>query len=188
MITEMKAFKFLLLIIFTPYVLASQPAKHFFIGTWEIEGVGPFKSFVIYHPPHTYKNPKNPIEFEIKGYGNFVTSDIMYGRYDVLIEFKGNKKRLIADSGIWFHPLDRGDNYMFDVRSKDVDIDNFKFPQNIKYPSHGFAITRIIYVDNDIFSFEEYDPNSNSFNYFRAIRAKPITLNEILKLPYHDEL
>ena len=185
MITKMKALKFLLLIIFTPYVLASQPDKYFFIGTWEIEGVGPFKSFVIYHPPHTYKNL---IEFEIKGYGNFVTSDIMYGRYDVLIEFRENKKRLIADSGIWFHPLDREGNYIFDVRSKDVDIDNFKFPQNIKHPRHGFAITRIKYVDKGIFSYEEYDPNSNSFNYFRAIRANPITLNEILKLPYHDEL
>ena len=185
MITKMKAFKFLLLIIFTPYVLASQPDKHSFIGTWEIEGVGLFKSFVIYHPPHTYKNP---IEFEIKGYGNFGTSDIMYGRYDVLTEFRENKKRLLVESGIWFHPLDREDNYIFDVRRKDVDVENFKFPQDIRYPKHGFAITRIIDINNGIFSYEEYDPTSHSFNSFRAIRAKPITLNEILKLPYHDEL
>ncbi|PJE78257.1 hypothetical protein CI610_02819 [invertebrate metagenome] len=179
----MKLAKYLLLFLLAPYIWALDLESDF-IGTWQIEGDFPFKSYVIYHQPHTYRKP---IEFNIEGYGILYSSDILYGRYDVVVEL-GISQRLISGSGIWFHPLDITDNYIFDLQKRDVDIRNFKFPQNIRYSSQGIALTRILDISSDTFSYEEYSPISHDFSHFKAIRTTAVPLNEILKLPYHDEL
>ncbi len=62
-IIRMKLAKYILLFLLAPYIWAFDLESDF-IGTWQIEGDFPFKSYIIYHPPHTYRKP---IEFNIEG-------------------------------------------------------------------------------------------------------------------------
>ncbi|WOG27556.1 hypothetical protein [Endozoicomonas sp. 8E] len=155
------------------------------IGTWLIKDDSPFNQYITYHPPYRYKDP---VTFIITGYGEYYSEDILYGRYDSVVEVPERNLKVIAVSGVWFCPKDMEEKLIFDFKQKDVDIYNFKLPVNIVNPIGGLAITRVLKVDGNEFIYEEYKPENKVFDRYSAVRVPTQSLEQIKKLRYYDEL
>ncbi|WOG27555.1 hypothetical protein [Endozoicomonas sp. 8E] len=170
------------------------------IGTWLIKGDLPFNEYITYHPPHRYKYP---VKFIITGYGEYHSEDILYGRYDTVIEIPGQNLKLIAYSGVWFSPKDTGerlifdlrfvspkdtvDRLLFDLKYKDVDLNDFKSSANILNPIGGLGITKVIKVDGNEFVYEAFNPENKAFDSYSAVKVPVQSLEQIRKLRYYDE-
>ncbi|WP_448215535.1 hypothetical protein [Endozoicomonas sp. 2B-B] len=170
------------------------------IGTWLSKDDLPFNEYITYHPPQRYKGP---VKFIITGYGEYYSEDILYGRYDTVIEIPEQNLKLIAYSGVWFSPEDTGERLIFDLRHispkdtwerlefdfkyKDVDLNDFKSKANIINPKGGLDITKVIKVDGNEFVYEAFNPENNAFDRFNAVKVPVQSPEQIGKLRYYDE-
>ncbi|WP_252177391.1 hypothetical protein [Endozoicomonas sp. 4G] len=159
------------------------------IGTWLIKDNVPHNTYITYHPPHHYTGR---IEFTVPDYGDFCSNDIVYGRYDVVLEFPGQEKG-VAASGIWFFLRDNKDKIILELNHNGVDVDNFSLPPVITKPFNGLSMTRIVEAKPKEFIFEEYIPINKAFEQSRAIKTRLQSLEQIKEMPIipppnHDEL
>ncbi|WP_257255349.1 MULTISPECIES: hypothetical protein [unclassified Endozoicomonas] len=157
------------------------------IGTWLVRDNSPVKKYITYHPP---RRTTNPTKFRIRGFREYCSRDVLYGRYDVVMDIPGLSHKVIGISGVWFFPRDSEEKLILDYGCKDADPDNIKpRPNECICPPDGFlATTRILKADDKEFIYEEYNPESKVFDRNNAVRVPVQSLEQIKQLPYHDEI
>ncbi|WOG27557.1 hypothetical protein [Endozoicomonas sp. 8E] len=173
----------ILLLSFT-YLHADEVEKQI-IGTWLIRDNLPFNRYITYHPPCQLGEPAL---FNIRGCGECFSEDVLYGRYDLVVEMPILSGKAIAGSGVWFFPRDSQEKMILDVKSKDVDLDRLRVGKEILNPAGGLCLTRVVQVDANEFIYEECNPDSKELDRYKAVKVPDQSLEQIKQLPHLDDI
>ncbi|WP_422136630.1 hypothetical protein [Endozoicomonas sp. ALD040] len=173
----------ILLLSFT-YLHADEVEKQI-IGTWLIRDNLPFNRYITYHPPCQFGGSAL---FNIRGCGECFSEDVLYGRYDVVVEMPMLSSKAIAFSGLWFFPRDSQEKMILDIKSKNVDLDRHRVRKEILDPAQGLSLTRVVQVDANEFIYEEYNPDSKGFDKFKTVKLPGQSMEQIKQLPHLEDI